>query len=90
MKTTLPLISEYLGTFLLVLSMLSLNNVLFIGIVYTMIIFLTYNVSGAAINPVIALVYFIKGRLSNMELLQYIFVETVAGVTAFYTFNFIK
>jgi glycerol uptake facilitator-like aquaporin len=90
MKTVLPLLSEYLGTFFLVLSVLSLSNPIFIGIIFTVIIFLTVAVSGASLNPAISIVMYMGGKLGYEEMFAYIFIQVVAAISAFYVFKVIK
>lgn len=89
MKTVLPLLAEYLGTFLLVLSVLSLSNPIFIGIIFTVILILIVPVSGAAINPAISFVYYLKGKLGIREALLYTFVQVVAAGSSYYLYKFL-
>jgi len=86
MKTVLPLLAEYLGTFLLVLSVLSLSNPIFIGIIFTVILFLIIPVSGAAINPALSFVYYLQGKLGMKEALMYTLVQVLAAGSSYYTY----
>ena len=87
MKTVMPLIAEYLGTFLLVLSVLSLSNPIFIGIIFTAILFLIVPVSGAAINPAISFVLYLNGKLGMKEALLYTFVQLAAAGSSYYVYK---
>jgi glycerol uptake facilitator-like aquaporin len=90
MKTVLPLLSEYFGTFLLTLSILTISNPLIVGLIFSAILYLTAGVSGGSMNPAISVVMFMKNKLGSQELLKYIFVEVAAAVSAFYIFKLIK
>lgn len=86
MKTVLPLVGEYLGTFLLVLAFLSTTNPLVLGAVYAVILFLIIPVSGGAINPAISLLYYLSGKLGMKEALVYVGIQVLAAVSSYYTF----
>lgn len=90
MKTVLPLLSEYLGTFLLILSILSLSNPILIGIIFIAIIFLTAATSGPSLNPALSIVMYMNGKLGIQEMFAYIFIQVVAAISAFYVFKVIK
>ena len=86
MKTVLPLLGEYLGTFLLVLTLLSSSNPLFIGTIFAVILFLIIPVSGAALNPALSLVFYMNGKLGWREALIYSVIQVLAAVSSYYTF----
>ena len=90
MKTVLPLLTEYLGTFLLILSILSIPNPIVIGIIFIIIIFLTGAVSGPSLNPALSIVMYMSGKLGYEEMFAYIFIQVVAAISAFYVFKVIK
>ena len=89
MKTVLPLLGEYLGTFLLVLVILSSTNPIFIGVTFIVILFLTLPLSGGLLNPVLVLVNYLNGKLGWRESLLYVSVQTVAAVSSYYTYSLI-
>lgn len=86
MKTVLPLLAEYLGTFLLVLSVLSLSNPVFIGIIFTVILFLIIPVSGAAMNPALSFVFYLQGKLGMKEALLYTLVQLIAAGSSYFVY----
>lgn len=90
MKTVLPLLSEYFGTFLFVLSFLSLNNVFLVGFFFTLALFLTKSVSGGLMNPALSVVMYLKNKLGLQEMLTYIAIQIVAGISAYYVFKTIQ
>ena len=83
----LPLLAEFLGTFLLLISILATGNSLIIGLTLTLIIFLIGGLSGGHVNPAVSLTMFIKGSLSLTELVGYIVVQLAGGAAALYVFN---
>ena len=85
---TIPLLAEFLGTLLLVLSVLaSGGSAWFIGITYAVIILFTSKTSGGHINPAVSLGMYVKGRLSMNELIGYSVSQLLGGVTSVYLFK---
>ena len=83
-----PLVGEFLGAFLLMLSVLvSGGNALVIGLTLAFIVFLLGPLSGAAVNPAIAFASFFNGTLSLMDALLYIAVEYGGALSAVYAFK---
>ena len=88
MVSVLPLLAEFLGIFLLVLSVLaSGGNAFVVGGTLTLIILLIGNLSGANVNPAISLAMFLRGSLSMNEMFSYIVVQALAGAGAFYAWS---
>ncbi len=83
----LPVLSEFLGAFLLVLSILATGNAFVIGATLTVIILLIGGVSGAHVNPAVSLAIFLKGGLSVTELLSYLGAQYVGGISALYSYK---
>ena len=82
------LLTEFLGTLLLVLSILaSGGNAWFIGITFTVIILLAGKTSGGHINPAVSMAMYVKGRMSTNELLGYVVSQVLGGVTSVYLFK---
>jgi aquaporin Z len=84
---TFPLIAEFLGTFLLLLSILVTGNFLVIGAALALIVFLIGGISGAHVNPAVSLAFYMKGALSMTELLSYIAVQMAGGAGALVAFK---
>lgn len=80
-------ISEFAGTFLLLLSILASGNALVIGATLGLIIFLIGGTSGAHVNPAVSLAMYVKGALSLNELLTYVGVQALGGVSAVYAYK---
>ena len=83
------LLSEFLGAFLLMISILaSGGNSLIIGATLAVIVFLTGGISGASVNPAVSAGLWYNGTLSTNVFLLYCVVEVVGALaaTAFYSF----
>jgi aquaporin Z len=82
------LFAEFLGTFLLVLSVFaSGGNAYVVGGTLALIILLTAKLSGAHVNPAISLAMFMKGTLSSKELMSYVLVQLLGGVSSLYAYR---
>ena len=86
MKTVFPLLGEYLGTFLLTLTLLSSTNPVFIAAIYAVILFLLIPISGSLLNPALSIVQYFNGKLGYRETIIYIVVQIIASVSSYYTF----
>jgi len=88
MVSFLPLLAEFLGSFLLILSVLaSGGNAFVIGGTLTLVILLIGNMSGAHVNPAISLAMFIKGSLSLEEFVSFLVVQLVGATASLYAYN---
>ena len=72
MKTVLPLLSEYLGTFLLVFVIMVTTNPFIIGLTVTVIVILISKYSGGMINPAVSYVMYLQSKISLKEFLYFI------------------
>ena len=88
MISALPLLAEFLGTFLLVLAVLaSGGNPWITGGTLALVILLVGNLSGAQVNPAISLAMFVKGALSTQELVSYAVVQLLGATASVYAFQ---
>ena len=88
MLSALPLLAEFLGTFLLVLVILaSGGNPWITGGALALIILLVSSMSGAHVNPAVSLAMFLRGALTNQELAAYVVVQILGGASALYSYN---
>jgi len=82
------LVAEFLGTFLLVLSVFaSGGNAYVIGVTLAVVVLLCGKLSGAHVNPAISLAMFVKGSLSVKELGGYVIAQLLGGVASLYAYR---
>jgi aquaporin Z len=85
---SVSLVTEFLGTFLLVLSVLaSGGNAYVIGATLAVVVLLTGKLSGAHVNPAISVTMYVKGALSLKELLAYSVSQVLGGVASLYAYR---
>jgi len=81
------LIAEFLGSFLLMISILaSGGNFLIIGLTLAVIVFLTGGISGAAVNPAVAAGLLYSGTLNTQSFILYSIMEILGAVAASYSY----
>ena len=83
----LPLIGEFLGTFLFILSILLTGNSILIGLSLTLIIYILSTISGGHVNPAVSLAFFLKGDLTPLMFFSYVVVQLLGATASLYTFN---
>jgi len=83
----LALVSECVGTFLLVTSILFTGNWLIIGLTLAAVIYITGNISGGHMNPAVSIVMYLKGATNAAECLGYSLSQILGGVVALYTYK---
>lgn len=77
---------EFLGTMLLMFVVLTTGNWLAIGIALSIAILLGGAISGGAFNPAVALSLYYAGKLSKSDVMPYIIVEILGGLSAVYLY----
>lgn len=82
-------VPEYLGTFVLIFSILATGNYLVIGLTLAAVIFLVGDLSGANVNPVVSLVMYLNNQMSGQKCLEYVVVQVLGGLSALYTYKYI-
>jgi glycerol uptake facilitator-like aquaporin len=84
-------IAEFLGTFLLVLSVLvSGSNPIVVGFTLGFIMLLTYKTSGGHINPVISVVRYLQGNLTLSECISYQIAQLSGGIVSYFAYTHLK
>ena len=83
MKTVLPLLSEYLGTFLLVFVVMVTTNPFIIGLTVTVILFLVSKYNGGLINPALTYSMYLQSKLTLNELLSFIAIQAIAALSSY-------
>jgi aquaporin Z len=84
---SLVAISEFAGTFLLLLSILATGNAFIIGATLAVVILLIGATSGGHVNPAVSLAMYVKGALSINELIMYVVSQALGGVAAVYAYR---
>ena len=85
---SVSLVAEFLGTFLLVLSVFaSGGNAYVIGATLAVVILLIGKLSGGHVNPAISLAMYAKGSLSAKELVSYVVAQALGGVASLYAYR---
>jgi aquaporin Z len=84
----MKLTAEFLGTFLLMISILaSGGNAIVIGLTLALIVFLTGGISGAAVNPAVSLGLWYSGSLSTAAFFAYSAVQLIGAVAGAYFYK---
>ncbi len=88
MIDAVSVIAEFLGTLLLVLSVLaSGGNAFVIGATLAVIVLLTGKISGGQVNPGISAAMYMKGSLSFSELIVYVTAQVLGGISSLYVYR---
>ena len=84
----MSLAGEFLGTYLLVLSVFaSGGNPIVIGLTLAIIVFLIGGVSGANVNPAVSLAGLLNGFMDGTKFISYVVVQLAGGAAAYYTYK---
>jgi len=83
----LGLVSECVGTFLLLTSILFTGNWLIIGLTLAGVIYITGNISGGHMNPAVSVAMYLKGAIDASECVGYSLSQILGAVIALYTFK---
>lgn len=83
----LPLLAEFLGTFLLVMSILATGNALVIGATLGLVVLLLGGVSGAHVNPAVSVAMLLKGAISSTEFATYAVAQCAGAAAAWYAYK---
>tara|TARA_B100000242_G_C42937616_1_gene434810 strand:+ start:127 stop:735 length:609 start_codon:yes stop_codon:yes gene_type:complete len=77
-------LTEFLGTFVLVFTILSFGNPIFIGITLAIIIYIGYHFSGAHYNPAVTFCIYLMKKISLKESFYYICSQLLGSLLASY------
>ena len=78
---------EFLGTLFLVFVIFATGNWIAIGLGLAIPVLLGGPISGGAFNPAVAISLYAAGKLSKSDLIPYIVVEILGGLTAFFLYK---
>jgi len=83
----LPLVAEFFGTFLLLMSILATGNALIIGATLALNVYLLGGISGSHVNPAVSVAMLLKGAISTTEFLTYSVSQMAGGAAAWYAYK---
>ena len=83
----LPLVAEFFGTFLLLMSIFATGNALVIGLTLALNVYLLGGISGSHVNPAVSLAMLLKGGISTTEFVTYSIVQMAGAASAWYAYN---
>jgi len=82
---------EFLGTMFLVFVIFATGNWAAIGAALAVGVYLGGAVSGGAFNPAVAISLYSAGKLAKADLIPYIILEILGGLSAFFLYkNFVN
>ena len=84
---SLAYVVEFLGTFLFLSVVVATAQPLLIVLALLSVILLGGGISGGHFNPAISLMFWVKGALSNTDLLGYMAAQFLGGVGAVMVFQ---
>lgn len=81
-------LGEFIGTFLLVLSIIYLKKWYLIGLTLALLILIGHNIYITSFNPAISVAHYAHGLIKWQELLIYIIMEILGALLAVNVYNF--
>ena len=78
----LAYVVEFLGTFLFLSVFVATSQPILVSLALLLVMMLGAGVSGGHFNPAASLMFWIKGSLSNVELLAYMVAQLLGGLSA--------
>jgi len=88
MMDAFTIVGEFLGTFLLTLSVFASGGTWWVvGATLALIILLIGRLSGGHVNPAISAAVYMKGSLTLHELLAYIAAQFAGGIASLYVYK---
>jgi len=83
----LPLVAEFFGTFILLMSIFITGNAFVIGGTLALIVLLLGGISGAHVNPAVSVAMLLKGAISKMEFVTYAVAQCAGAAAAWYAYK---
>lgn len=84
---SLAYVVEFLGTFLFLSVIVTTAQPLLIALALLSVLLLGGKISGGHFNPAVSLMFWVKGALSNVDLLGYMAAQFLGGVGAVLAFQ---
>jgi aquaporin Z len=84
-------LAEYLGSFFFILAILmSGGNPVIIGVALAITIVLIGGISGGHVNPAVSIAQYLQGSLRPSDLLMYVVLQVLGGMSAYYAYRYAK
>jgi aquaporin Z len=83
----LPLVAEFFGAFLLLMSIFATGNAFVIGATLTVLVLVLGGISGAHVNPAVSAAMLVKGAISATEFVTYSVAQCAGAVAAWYAYS---
>jgi len=83
----LPLVGEFFGTFLLLMSIFATGNAFVIGATLALIVLLLGGISGAHVNPAVSVAMLVKGAITGTEFVTYTMAQMLGAISAWYAYS---
>ena len=84
-------LAEYLGSFFFILAiMMSGGSPVVIAIALAVTVVLIGGLSGAHVNPAVSVAQYLHGSLRPSDLMAYVAVQMLGGVSAYYAYRYAK
>jgi aquaporin Z len=83
----LPLVGEFFGTFLLLMSIFATGNAFIIGATLAVIVLLLGGISGAHVNPAVSIAMLVKGAMSGTEFVTFTIAQFAGAIAAWYAYS---
>jgi glycerol uptake facilitator-like aquaporin len=80
------ILSEFIGTFIILISVLTNNNAIYIAAAFLAAITIAAS-SGANLNPIVTLIMVLKGVIPTALVLQYLIGQVCGGLGAFFVYK---
>jgi aquaporin Z len=84
-------LAEYLGSFFFILAILmSGGNAVIIAGALAVTVVLIGGISGGHVNPAVSVAQYLQGSLRPSDLLLYVALQLLGGVSAYYAYRYAK
>jgi glycerol uptake facilitator-like aquaporin len=80
-------LAEFIGTFILVLSILATGNPLFIAAAFLAAITIASKASGGHLNPAVSLVMLMNGSIKSTQFFVYVPAQVAGAITAYMAYK---
>ena len=84
-------LAEYLGSFFFILAILmSGGSAIIIGGALAITVVLIGGISGGHVNPAVSIAQYLQGGLRPSDLMMYVSLQLLGGISAYYAYRYAK